>query len=410
MVSLKIKERKGGEGFLNSNDASLLDAEIGDVIIIQHPRIKSKASVTIDIDDNVEAGTIELDRTIYESISLNVGRDANIERYEGALVPVEYVEFGLGPAPGTKSSKDLMVVANENQKEFRTFLGNRVFMKNSKLIWDKYGIEFTIKGTEREKLSKDDVARFGSIKEFAFLSTGSGPVSFDGILMIDVSGTMGTEDMLIPDLGWMMDDMGKEFTSSKSKKFLDSIKGKETITRFDAATLCALKYLIEKVARGSGDNISIILFSNNAEPIYFGKDIFYNESSTKQIFEAGDTIIRSVQDYTHNLTNMTDAFEKAIDVAKRLPKDKMKMFVLLTDGKPQGTDNEDSVLEIVRTRISPRKDVVVNTLGLGREVNDDFMAQIVEMTGGRYHHVSTFEELAKIYSKYAREFKIIGRK
>ena len=81
------------------------------------------------------------------------------------------------------------------------------------------------------------------------------------------------------------------------------------------------------------------------------------------------------------------------------------MFVILTDGK---AGEEDRVLDLVNQRLRPRMDIVINNLGLGTDVHDQFLHTISSLTGGQYNNVYGLKDLTKIYSKYAIDLEIRG--
>ena len=53
--------------------------------------------------------------------------------------------------------------------------------------------------------------------------------------------------------------------------------------------------------------------------------------------------------------------------------------------------------------------VVVHTVGIGNEVDDDVLARIAELGKGEYYHATDLARLLQFYSSLARKFKILSR-
>ena len=109
-------------------------------------------------------------------------------------------------------------------------------------------------------------------------------------------------------------------------------------------------------------------------------------------------------------TNISSSLEKAIDVMKDFDRDKMKMIVVLTDGKPnpENIDNEKKLLKLIKNRLAPRKDIIINCIGLGKDVDHGLLDRVSVMTGGEYTHVNSLEGLTQAYTRYATSISVKG--
>lgn len=404
MVDLTIQEKSGDKVRINPADAEKISADIGGLVTIEDINTGKKAVGVISVAQDVEEGKIEMDRTLFESIGLEEDFQVDVNVLKEQLVKVKSVEFGIDILPGAKiKGEDALVTVKSKEKEFLNFIGHRVFTINSQFKWDEQGLLITIKETN-PKLQADNVARFGELENFTYSWAGATQKSFDGVLLIDISGSMKSTDMQVQDVGWAVERMGGELTGAYCQEFLSKFKEGKFVKRYEGAALCALVYLIEKIGRGVGDNIAVVPFSDNAEVVMFEGQPYYS-SQLENISSSAESVVQQIESTWHGLTNLADGLGKAIDLSKNFDKKKIKMFVILTDGK---ADEEEKVLELVNSRLRPRMDVIIHTLGLGTDVNDQFLSSVSGMTGGQYDKVFGLKDLTKIYSKYALDLKIRG--
>jgi predicted RNA-binding Zn-ribbon protein involved in translation (DUF1610 family) len=405
MVSLRIQEIDVDKIVLHPTDGSVLGVEMGEIVTITEPNSGKKTVGLVSIRQEVSNGNVGMNRTLFESIGMEEGFNVEVLPYKKPLVPIESVELGLEPDKDMKIRKeDALMKVKTNEKGLLKFVGNQIFTINSKFNWNEYGLVVTIKNT-RPPLGIDDVARFGELKDFTYSWIGSEVKSFDGELLIDVSGSMKTRDMPFQDMESTINRMEAEFTGDSAQQFFNVLKGSGNyVKRYEGAAMCALMYLVEKIGRGVGDNISVILFSDQAVTIPFGEQPYYNSKFGDSI-DAGETILYEIDKLWHGMTNLEQALVNAIDNAKSFDRSRMKMFVILTDGK---VDNEEQTKELLRKRLIPRADIIINTLGLGPKVNDEFLDWLARSTGGQYHKVWGLKELLKIYSNYALNLEIRG--
>jgi ssDNA-binding Zn-finger/Zn-ribbon topoisomerase 1 len=403
MVQLTIVEKEGEKIGISPKTAVELGIDIGQILIVTNPNTNRKTVGIVEFSPAAQPGTVEMDRVLFESIGLDSGFDVTIEAHYNELVFISEVDLGIMADPqAPPKGEDPVITAKTHEDELLDFVGDRVFMKSSQFRWKEYGLIITIRGTT-PKLQPSDVARFGELKSFKYGRAGTDLQTFDGVLLIDISGSMKTMDMYVQDVGWAIDRMRQDLAAT-SANFLARFQEGAKVKRYDGATLCALLYLVEKIGRGVGDNIAIIPFSDGVHPVMFNGAPFYS-SSLGKTNEAADAIVSKVETIHHGTTNMAGAFEEGIEIAKGFDKGRIKMFVLLTDGK---ADNEDKVLEIIEDRLAPRKDIILNSLGIGRDVNTDLLQKLSRMTGGSFHSVSGLRELTSIYSKYAHDLAVIG--
>ena len=94
-------------------------------------------------------------------------------------------------------------------------------------------------------------------------------------------------------------------------------------------------------------------------------------------------------------TNIHDALEEAFLIgglgsADRYTTSAIDTIVLLTDGTPTLNNGELDETERIHAAVeawNPLHRVIIHTVGIGREVNESFLARIAEDNGGRYVHM-----------------------
>ncbi len=227
---------------------------------------------------------------------------------------------------------------------------------------------------------------------------------YDSILMVDLSGSMDTEDMVIGDKTHeIIEANGSKFTNKHGTVLIERMRDKELVSRIDGTALAVLNY--SQIKR-QNNAFGMVYFSDEGIPVKFPNGT-HSCSSAVPIAEFGEAMLGEIAKNWHGLTNLEDGLIKAIEVAKELDHQKHKMIVLLMDGKPE---NMEECIQIVDRRIVPRKDMIINTLGYGDSVDEEFLMTIANKTGGEYHKVQDTDDLIDIFSNFAVEFKIHGSK
>lgn len=407
MVKLTVKKIHQDRIKINYKIAQKLDINPGDVVTITEPSTRKNVVGLVSLENNFDENKIGINNDLIESLGVDEGFPVQINPYRKGLVPVKGVTLGISSSKDvTRSSEDVLMQIKRNEGDLLNFLGDKLFTINSKFTWDRFDVKINIEDTT-PSLRADDVARFGELDNFKYRWVGKEVKTFDGILFIDVSGSMEKKkDMYCKGIDWAIDRMENEFTGLKAQKFFDQIKGKKKVSRLNGALLAALKYLVEKIGRGVGENIAVILFSDQGEVVEFkgGKKFYDSSQPAKQV---ANHLLDKAMDTWHGKTNLLDALKESKEITRDFDIDKMKMFVILTDGK---VDNEKETYQYIKEHIFTRGDIVVNTLGLGKKTNENFLTQVANKSGGRYFNVNDLKELVEIYSEYAMNLEIQGLK
>ncbi len=405
-MELTIEENKGDSFLINEETASEHSIEDDDVLLGKNSMNQKAIAGHAETCDEIDKEKIGMPREKFESIGLDCDFKIEIQKYKEDLVSVKEVDFGF--VDRSSSSEDPLSTVKENEKEFLNFIKEKVFTKNSKFFWNTHQLLVSIKSTY-PKLGVDQVGDFTDIEECNYAWGGGELKSFDGVLLIDMSGSMETEDLKMEDIEWIVERINSGIQGKMTSGFLRNLKDRMKIKRSEGAAFCALMYLVQKIGRGVGDNISIVPFSKEAKPIRF-KDQKFFSSKIGSTREAAENIIETINYFPRGQTNISGALDQTIEVMKEFNRDKMKMIVILTDGEPNPSsiDDSDSVKKLVNERIAPRSDVIINTIGLGDEVDHHLLEEIASVTGGEYTYVNSLEGLTQAYSRYATNISIKG--
>lgn len=227
--------------------------------------------------------------------------------------------------------------------------------------------------------------------------------SFDTIFLLDLSGSMYNEDFNMENMELSNDSIKDDFDSKFLKNFISEIVGEKEISRYRGALTSILLYVIKTVERKEDNNISIIPFSDSAEAIRFeGKKYF--SSSNSDLENIFDRSIKDVEEFLRGKTDIRSALEESIEVIKKLKKDRMKMIVLLTDQNSDQKDNDPKIeiQNLINDRLSPREDVVINTVGLGDDVDEELLNSIASKTGGEFIKAEGIGDLDYPFSRFSK--------
>ncbi|MFW5952663.1 MAG: vWA domain-containing protein [Candidatus Natronoplasma sp.] len=404
MIELEVEETETENFEISSHTSSKLEATEGDILLAKNPINEKSVAGELKIKKGKEKDTIGMERTLFESIGLDEGFEIKVVPYRDEVKNVIEVEFGVENIG--KNDRDPLTVIKENEEEFMDFVKEKICTKHTEILWKDKDLLISIEKTY-PKLETDEVIDFTEVEEFTYSWGGSELKSFDGILLIDMSGSMEIEDLVIRDFDWLIERIDKSIGGTFTTEFLQNLKDNTKAKRSQGAVLCSLIYFVQKIGRGVGDKISVIPFSDRSSIIEFdGGQFFSSEVSDTE--SAAEKIIEEMKYYPRGQTNISAALVEAIEMIKDFEHDKMKMIVLLTDGEPhpKSLDDSDSVLNIVENRLEPRRDVIINTIGLGDQVDHHLLDEIAKKTGGDYTHVNSLQGLTEAYSRYATTISI----
>jgi uncharacterized membrane protein len=137
---------------------------------------------------------------------------------------------------------------------------------------------------------------------------------------------------------------------------------------------------------GSTDQVGIVVFDTDAKwqvPLSVVGDPTNLQAPIGRIASGGGTLIYS-------------GFSLGLEALKTATATN-KHIIILTDGQDLGRTNYDRLISD-----ASNYGVTVSTVGLGRDVNTDFLDSLAKRGNGRFNHVTDPDNLPKIFAKEAR--------
>ncbi len=405
-LEVLIRRKPGKKIRVNPEDADELDLEPGDLVILLDEIADEKCVGKVTFDDEMEEGTVGIDQAYIDTLSSSEDSYVTLDLYEGDLKVVDHIVFGIEPLRGQDPSESLMM-AREHENDLLEFMDKRAIIQGQKVIWEEFDVNVEILET-KPPLGDAEVAIISReiLGGFEYRSTTRG-VPFDGVLLIDVSGSMKREDIRVKGLAQVITHLKGGFTSETVQSFLRKFEEGSYVKRYDSAALSALIYLSEKIGRGKGEKIGIVPFTAEASILTFDGQNYFDSSVNSNIGMVAEQIVNAVR-VAHSTTNLSDGLLRALQLCSEFGDEKVKMLVILTDGRPTKPDSEERVLSIVNEQIAKRADIIVNAAGIGSKVDSLFLKEIVRRCRGEYIKVTDLKGLVEWYSGLARNLQMKG--
>jgi uncharacterized protein YegL len=405
-IELEITKSTNKRIAVNPKDAQEIDVETGDLVIMVDEDADESCVGKVAVQSAVGPGTVELDQVMIDTLSSDEGNAVTVERFEAELRELDRVTFGIIPLEGQDINKALKT-ARKKEAALINFMNGRAITRGQKFIWEEENLMIEILGTQPQLRSGDVAIITKEILGGFDYKPSSTAIPFDGILLIDISGSMKREDIQVQHVTQMVSHLKGGFTSQNVQGFLDKFQEGAMVERCDAAALSALVYLSEKVGRGKGEKIGIIPFNVSASPIQFEDKNHYDAGSDLDIGMVAEKIVTSVRN-AEGTTNLSTALIQATDLLTDFGEEKIKMIVILTDGRPTKPDSEAKVLEVVEQYLLQRNDIVINAAGIGEDVDERLLLKIVNNCRGNYTRVTDLKLLVEWYADLARDLKMIS--
>ena len=397
MKELKVKEAETEYFIVAPKTASQLGISEEDILLVKNPINQKTVAGKAKIDEGIEGKTLLINSKLLNSIGLDEDSQVKVSNYGKKIKKPVEAEFEVEMRGDL--DQDTLKLVEENEEEFIEFINDRIWTRDSKFLWKDKKLLISLKETDLE-IEKDDVVDFAALDSY---SLSSSPTDFySGVLLIDLSGSMETKDLPMEGIVNVFEKIYTNIESKITKKFLKKLKEEPKIKRSQGATLSSLIYLFYEIEKEAENKISVILFSEEASVILF-EDQKYFSTKVCDVDRAFEKVIENIRYHPRGRTDISTGLKKAIETMKDFEHEKMKMLVLLTDGEPHpdSLDDRETVMDVVDDRLAPRRDVIINTIGLGDEVDHHLLDKIANKTGGEYTYVNTLESLTEAFSKYA---------
>ncbi|MBD3189033.1 MAG: VWA domain-containing protein [Candidatus Heimdallarchaeota archaeon] len=391
----------GNKAKINATDAKKLGLLEGSIVRIADEYTGLSMGTIITLDENVGDEEIVIDKNLGESMGFTEG-PALVEKYDKALERLKKVTIGIEPkgGAGSEEANKKFLEIKKKREHLEQFLDGLLIYPAAQFVWDKFDINLKVLETEPQ-ISPDNFAMIAIAElEEVKLKLNKGLMNFNAILMIDLSRSMTRKDMVVEGLT-AIEGLQAHMEEGEKISYLEGIKEGEKINRFKGATIAVFIYIAEKIARGKGEKVSFILFSDKAKIIKIDGQKWIEGSQKNKISNTLKKIETTIKETHFGWTKMGKAFEQAIDLVEEINEpDKPTMFVLLTDGRP---NDEERVRELAKKIGKEYINVVLYTIAIGKAKCDQLMTEIAAETGGEFKRAKNLSELWEWYSTLAND-------
>ncbi|MHA1727955.1 MAG: VWA domain-containing protein [Promethearchaeota archaeon] len=392
-----------GSIMINPRNAATLQTKEGYILAFEDELTGAVGAGKVKIKEDLDNDKVIIDSELLEASGVG-SIDVVIKKNVRQIIPLQSVEIGISPITG-ENIWDVISIARKNINSIKTWLSSYIIFKGIKLKWKDGDIAIEILTTTPD-LTGDVFAALTPNTTITLKPVGL--VTFNAILVIDISRSMMARDVEVKNIGAALEGIKAAMHAKEIQEFLSKFKPGINVPRRFSAAFAAILFLSEKVGRGFGEKVSIIRFADEAQVLHFQSGLPYMDSSSgeKGVLEScAKMIVEQIGNAYGQSTNMGLAMLKAQEILKNFAADEGEtlptMIVLLTDGA--ATDG-DKFLQAIQ-RLSENPNVVIYIIGLGNP-NDGEMKKAAALCGGEYFKPQDAGELLIWYSKRARDLQV----
>ncbi len=430
MAELKLQIMDGGasdgRGLLSQTDMNTLGLDDFDVVMFLN-EFEDFGACQVISSDTVEAGYFTVDTSVMDSSNVSEGDVVTVRKIQpkGGITQMQIGVQSMAEQP----TEDTVVWVAEHAGELANLLRKRPVYRNMEVSWrdaECGQIKLRIMKTTPE-LGSEEVAIIDPTgHEILFEIVPAVDMTFNAILLLDVSGSMQKEDMKVKDVDGAIEGLKKGIQDSEQlKQFLMPFEEGATTSRIRAAALSTLLYLSLKIGRGWGENVQILTFADKVEVLQIPGE---GQNKTSVIKCTGEnkalnldmmaSYVMQACNKASGLTAMSVGMKKAAELTAQFPPNPKTgnpnpaMIVLLTDGWPTTGDEAANIpvnpLPIVKKDIASIPGCVLYTIGIG-EADDAILTKLAMAGRGEYFKAKSFSELWKFYDTLAQRFAIAAK-
>ncbi len=412
-----------GRAYMNKSDMQNIGADDFDVIVFINEYEDWGAAQVISSDE-CTSGYVMVDGSVLDSANVSEGDTVTVKRKE-AVGGVTNVQIGVEPMAG-QATEEVVIWVADHVDDLARLLMKRPIYKNLEIDWRDAECDHTklrIQKTQPELFSEDVAIIDPTGREVTFEIVPAVDMTFNAILMIDVSGSMQKEDMRVKNADGAIEGLRRGLKETPQlSDFIITMEEGAMVSRIKSAALATLLYLSLKIGRGWGENVQVITFADEVEPLRVS-DAEGNVSTViKCTGESKDIGLETIADYIiekcqegSGLTFMSGALKAATELATEFPPNPKTgepspvMFVLLSDGMPNKGDPGQGIpvnpIPAVKKFLSGQPGWVFYSVGLG-EADVQLMQKMSELGRGEFLKATDFGELWKWYDTLAQRFAI----
>lgn len=418
MVKLNVVNVGNIEGrcYLHPADISAIGVEEFDFIKITNEFLDWGA-VQILSSDEVARNSIAVDDSVLNSANISDGDQVEVEPAKIAA-GIKSIKLGIEPLAGQEVEEAILWIATEFE-ELSNVLRNRPVFAGLQIAWEDCPIgSITVRFMGSEPPIQegeigivDPTGREVEINIIPFTE-----MSFNAVLVLDVSGSMQKKDMKVQNISGAVEGLKKGLEESKDlEAFVDKFEDGKKVSRVDAAAMAIMLFMSLKIAKGWGEQVQLLTFSGDVEKFTLGDaQVISCVGETKKagIESIIGHVVRKTEE-SSGLTFLSGAVNEAynsiefFDDNPTINKRNPTMIIVLTDGNPnKGNGLGVNPIPVVRKQVEVHPEVVLYTIGLG-EADRLMLRRVGEIGRGGSLMANNMEELVDFYDSLAQNFQMV---
>ena len=374
-------------------------------------------AVQILSSDEVEVGTIAVDDSVLTSANISDGDSVDIEPVK-VTAGIKSIKLGIEPLAGQEVEEAILWIATEFEM-LSALLKNRPVFNNLQIAWEDCPIgNLTVRFLgadpqipDGEIGIVDPTGREVEINIIPFTE-----MSFNAVLVLDVSGSMSKKDMKVKNISGALEGLRKGLDeSAELNAFIEKFQDGTKVSRVDAAAMAIMLFMSLKIAKGWGEQIQLLTFSGDVEQFTLKDSAVIScvgETKKAGIESIIDHVVKKTEEST-GLTFLSGALDRAYKIIDNfddnpaIQKKNPTMIIVLTDGNPnKGNGLGVNPIPIVKDHVVQFPEVVLYAIGLG-EADRLMLRKIGEMGRGGSLMADDLETLIDFYDSLAQNFQMV---
>jgi uncharacterized protein YegL len=409
-----------GRAYMHKDDMKRIGVDDFDIIQLIN-EFEDSCAVQVLENDEVETETIAVDNGILDSANISDGDRVKVRKAHLKNEAITRVKFGIEPLEG-QPVEECITYIMENFEDMTAVLRNRPIYRNLQIDWPDAScghVKITFLESD-PTMEGDEVGIIDpSGREIEVQLVPASEMSFNAVLVLDVSGSMSKRDMIVKGTGTAVEGLRRGLKGGRELDQLLNEFDEKKVSRIKGAALATLLFLSQKVSRGWGEQLSIISFAGDVDVF----EVEYGSGGPTPVIactgEAKEAGLEVIADYVSKrcskgsgLTFMSGAIQQAYEMTEQFEpnsitgKQNPTMVVLLTDGQPnKGNGLGINPVPIVRKSARDYPGTVLYTIGLG-EADKRLLKRLSDIGRGEFYEANDLGELTKFYDLLARRFMI----
>ncbi|MHA1502146.1 MAG: hypothetical protein ACTSSB_09870, partial [Candidatus Heimdallarchaeota archaeon] len=210
-----------GRAYMNKRDMGRIGVDDFDIIQLIN-EFEDSCAVQVLENDEVEVETIAVDNGILDSANISDGDRVKVRKAQLKKEPITRVKFGIEPLEGQAVEECISYIL-ENFDEMTAVIRNRPVYRNLQIDWPDAGcghVKISFLDADPD-MEGDEVGIIDpSGKEVEVQLVPASEMSFNAVLVLDVSGSMSKADMVVRGTGTAVEGLRRGL---KGGKDLDSL-------------------------------------------------------------------------------------------------------------------------------------------------------------------------------------------